>query len=180
MTYPAGALSLSAFMMAGDTLAASSSSSNVSRRHHRARGRNIDAIPSARAFVRNPPPESDIAAAAATSDTGAQSAAAGFLADLCRRTNGGVDATREDIEAARRIAYELLERHTITARDAAGTGITPGTVTEAARRETEKLVGTKWCMVGCVQRTLPSPASWLAGSEGGKHESNPRTQSPKP
>jgi len=131
--------------------------------------------------VRNPSPESDIAAAAATSDTGAQSAAAGFLADLCRRTNGGVDATREDIEAARRITYELLERHTITARDAAGTGITPGTVTEAARRETEKLVGTKWCMVGCVQRTLPSPASWLASpffwvAKEAQHESYRLTQ----
>lgn len=78
-----------------------------------------------------------------------------FLAGLCALTDGGVGATESDVRAAQRAAHEL---DAFAAAAAARVAVT----------NEEDLAGTRWRLVGCLQRTLPSPASWLVGNEGEK------------
>ena len=78
-----------------------------------------------------------------------------FLAGLCSVTGGGVEATPEDVTAAQQAADELE-----AFADAATRRATGGAMTLPITND--MLAGTRWRLVGCLQRTLPAPGSWLA------------------
>lgn len=77
-----------------------------------------------------------------------------LVASTCAVTRGGIDATPEDVATAQGAGDELEH-----VQAAAGSGAGASNKRTAAWKALE---GTTWRLVGCVQRTLPAPGSWLA------------------